>query len=112
MTTCTFPGCNRSRFSTFDLCQSHHNQQRHEVSLRPIGKTTKKHLGFSDTMTCVSCGETKHWKSFVLMAENKYDECRDCYRLRLFTKEEVVPVNTMQDALDFIDEQIARSKRK
>lgn len=66
--------------------------------------------GFSETMTCDYCDETKNWKKFVLGADSHNIKCRDCHRAGLSEAsrgDSEAPKNTkgMNDLMAFLDRQ-------
>ncbi len=88
-------------------CGTHYWQQKYRGHMWPVGEGKSESMNtFSTTKTCAYCRRTKDWKAFVIGADGRVDQCRDCYRDRLLTEENHrKSKHTMTDVLDFIDQQ-------
>jgi hypothetical protein len=69
---------------------SHDWQQRNYGEQWPIGERRREPVptGFSETKKCDFCKKTKNWKLFVIGADSKKSECRECYRKRILPPKE------------------------
>lgn len=80
---CTFKDCNRPHISR-GLCSGHNWQHKQGYELWPIGENHREERepvkkGYSETMTCAYCKKTKNWALFIMGADTKKSQCKDCY---------------------------------
>jgi hypothetical protein len=64
------------------LCGGHYAQHKVGKPLSTLERRTDV-AGFSETKKCDYCRKTKNWKLFVIGADSKKSECRECYRKRI-----------------------------
>lgn len=61
-----------------------------------------KKTGYSETNRCDYCGETKHWRLFIMGTLTKKVECKDCYDKKMHPAKEEKKVMTTDELLNVV----------